>query len=116
MTGERIGDRHDDAAAQELPALGREDADRDELPAEFSVVRDDLEKRSVGIADLQGPEQVRVAQAALGEVRLGVFAPAEGPVIVLNHPRKDGRRPCGIWGRALGRWFECRQGRAVAHD
>ena len=87
---------------------------RDELLADLAVLRDHLEKRPVGVADLQDPQEIAVRQATLREVRLGVFPLAEGPVVVLHDPRQDGCRRRAMWGRALGRGLRGRSALAVA--
>ena len=44
LAAERIRDRHDDTAAQELAPLGRDDAEADELLADLAALRDHLQK------------------------------------------------------------------------
>ena len=48
-----------------------------------------LEERAVGVADLQGAQEVQVREAALLQVRLGVLPLAEGPVVVLDDAARD---------------------------
>ena len=111
LAGERIRDRHHDAAAEELAALGRDDAERDELLAQLAVLRDHLQERAVRVADLERLEEIRVRDPALREVRLRVLPLAEGPVVVLDDPGEDS--PASAWrrameGRALGRGLRAR--------
>ena len=80
-----IRDRDHDAAAQELPAFRRDDAQGEELRADVALLRDDLEERAVGVAHLQGTEEIHVGEAALPKIGLRVLPLAEGPVVVLDH-------------------------------
>ena len=104
---QRIRERHDDAAAQQLSALGRDDARRQELVAQLARPRDRLEERAVGVADPERPHEVGVRDPSLDEVGLSVLPLAEGLVVMLDDASEDlaSLRPRrrAMEGRALGR-------------
>ena len=107
LPGQRIRDRHHDAAAEKLAPFGRDDTERQELLPQLALLRDHLQERPVRVADLERLDEVRVRDPTFDEVGLRVLPLAESPVVVLDDAGEDlagvRQRRRAMEGRALGR-------------
>ena len=112
--GHRVRNRHDQAAAEEFAALGRQYPERLQVLADRPAARQPRPQRPVRIPHLEGPQQRPVGQAAPPQIRLRIRSGAEGAVVVRHHPREHrARRQRGLGGRRGCRHCGLRTGAAA---